>query len=183
MKMSPTGRSRGARHRASRQRRCRHRRPRRGEAGRNRRRRMEADRECRFHPQPELSSGSGSAASEIRLQRFALHLLPYETRRTGIYSCGPVRRPMDIQQTIEDATGAALKAIQAMENAHIGRAAHPRSGDLSYPIFRRKAARSANAARWNVRSAPSTKTNGVTRCSTNRAAAVAAPAWAPARCA
>jgi quinone-modifying oxidoreductase subunit QmoB len=63
---------------------------------------------------------------------------PYETRRTGIYSCGPVRRPMDIQQAIEDATGATLKAIQSMENAHLGRAAHPRSGDLSYPSVRRE---------------------------------------------
>ena len=63
---------------------------------------------------------------------------PYETRRTGIYTCGPVRRPMDSQQAVEDATGAALKAIQAMENAKIGRAAHPRSGDLSYPIFRKE---------------------------------------------
>ncbi len=61
---------------------------------------------------------------------------PYETRRTGIYSCGPVRRPMDTQQAVEDATGAALKAIQALESAKLGRAAHPRSGDLSYPIVR-----------------------------------------------
>ena len=63
---------------------------------------------------------------------------PYETRRTGIYSAGPVRRPMDIQQTIEDATGATLKAIQALENAQLGRAAHPRSGDLSFPSFRKE---------------------------------------------
>jgi quinone-modifying oxidoreductase subunit QmoB len=63
---------------------------------------------------------------------------PYETRRTGIYTTGPVRRPMDMQQAIEDATGAALKAIQAVENAGKGRAAHPRSGDLSFPSFRRE---------------------------------------------
>jgi len=63
---------------------------------------------------------------------------PYETRRTGIYSCGPVRRPMDSLQAKEDATGAALKAIQALENAKLGRAAHPRSGDLSYPSFRKE---------------------------------------------
>ena len=63
---------------------------------------------------------------------------PYETRRTGIYTAGPVRRPMDIAQAVEDATGAALKAIQAVENAALGRAAHPRSGDLSYPTFRRE---------------------------------------------
>jgi quinone-modifying oxidoreductase, subunit QmoB len=61
---------------------------------------------------------------------------PYETRRTGIYSAGPVRRPMDMVQAAEDATGATLKAIQSMENAELGRAAHPRSGDLSFPIVR-----------------------------------------------
>ncbi|MDH3670439.1 MAG: hydrogenase iron-sulfur subunit [Gammaproteobacteria bacterium] len=63
---------------------------------------------------------------------------PYETRRSGIYSCGPVRRPMDIAQATEDATGAALKAIQAVTNASLGRAVHPRSGDLSFPTFRRE---------------------------------------------
>lgn len=63
---------------------------------------------------------------------------PYETRRTGIYAAGPVRRPMDAGQAAEDATGAALKAIQALENAALGRAAHPRSGDLSFPRFRKE---------------------------------------------
>jgi quinone-modifying oxidoreductase subunit QmoB len=63
---------------------------------------------------------------------------PYETRRTGIYTAGPVRRPMDMLQAREDATGAAMKAIQAVENAGIGRAAHPRSGDLSFPVFRKE---------------------------------------------
>lgn len=63
---------------------------------------------------------------------------PYETRRTGIYAAGPVRRPMDLAQAMEDATGATLKAIQAIENASLGRAAHPRSGDLSFPRFRRE---------------------------------------------
>jgi len=63
---------------------------------------------------------------------------PYETRRTGIYAAGPVRRPMDSYQAQEDATGAALKAIQALENAALGRAAHPRSGDLSFPQFRKE---------------------------------------------
>ncbi|MFK5986179.1 MAG: FAD-dependent oxidoreductase [Pseudomonadota bacterium] len=61
---------------------------------------------------------------------------PYETRRTGIYAAGPTRRPMDSSQAQEDATGATMKAIQAIENAGQGRAAHPRSGDLSYPSFR-----------------------------------------------
>jgi quinone-modifying oxidoreductase subunit QmoB len=61
---------------------------------------------------------------------------PYETRRTGIYAAGPVRRPMDMLQAQEDATGAALKAIQAVENAAKGRAAHPRAWDLSFPKAR-----------------------------------------------
>ncbi len=63
---------------------------------------------------------------------------PYETRRTGIYAAGPVRRPMDMKQAMDDAAGAALKAIQAAENAGRGRAAHPRAGDLSYPSFRKE---------------------------------------------
>ena len=63
---------------------------------------------------------------------------PYETRRSGIYAAGPVRRPMDIKQAQDDATGAAMKAIQAAVNAGQGSAAHPRVGDLSYPSFRKE---------------------------------------------
>lgn len=63
---------------------------------------------------------------------------PYETRRTGIYTAGPVRRPMDMLQAQEDAAGATLKAIQAVENAGLGMAAHPRAGDLSFPRFRKE---------------------------------------------
>jgi quinone-modifying oxidoreductase subunit QmoB len=63
---------------------------------------------------------------------------PYETRRTGIYAAGPVRRPMDIKQAQDDATGAALKAIQALEHAGSNNAVHPRVGDLSFPTFRKE---------------------------------------------
>jgi quinone-modifying oxidoreductase subunit QmoB len=63
---------------------------------------------------------------------------PYETRRTGIYTAGPVRRPMDLLQARDDATGAAMKAILEVENAGRGLAAHPRSGDLSFPSFRKE---------------------------------------------
>ncbi len=63
---------------------------------------------------------------------------PYETRRTGIYAAGPVRRPMDMKQAMDDAAGATLKAIQSAENAARGAGAHPRVGDLSYPTFRRE---------------------------------------------
>lgn len=58
---------------------------------------------------------------------------PYETRRTGIYAAGCVRQPMDSALCAEDATGAALKAIQCMELTSRGEAAHPRAGDKSYP--------------------------------------------------
>jgi len=63
---------------------------------------------------------------------------PYETRRTGIYAAGPVRRPMDMKQAMEDAVGATMKAIQSVENAGQSRAVHPRVGDLSYPSFRKE---------------------------------------------
>jgi quinone-modifying oxidoreductase subunit QmoB len=60
---------------------------------------------------------------------------PYETRRTGIYAAGGVRAPMDLATSINDAYGAALKAIQAVESVTRGSALHPRAGDLSYPEF------------------------------------------------
>lgn len=60
---------------------------------------------------------------------------PYETRRTGIYAAGAVRAPMDLVSAIEDATGAALKAIQCVEMTSRGEAVHPRAGDRTYPDF------------------------------------------------
>jgi len=60
---------------------------------------------------------------------------PYETRRTGIYAAGCVRQPMTMDACEEDAMGAALKAIQCLEASARGVSVHPRSGDLSYPIF------------------------------------------------
>jgi len=60
---------------------------------------------------------------------------PYESRRTGIYPAGSVRQPMDGLSAREDATGAALKAIQCIEMTSRGEAVHPRAGDKSYPDF------------------------------------------------
>lgn len=60
---------------------------------------------------------------------------PYETRRTGIYAAGCVRRPMGIASSKEDAAGAAMKAIQCIELTHRGAAVHPRAGDLTFPEF------------------------------------------------
>jgi quinone-modifying oxidoreductase subunit QmoB len=58
---------------------------------------------------------------------------PYETRRTGIYAAGCIRQPMDSLGCIEDATGAALKAIQCVEQTSKGQAVHPRTWDTTYP--------------------------------------------------
>jgi quinone-modifying oxidoreductase subunit QmoB len=60
---------------------------------------------------------------------------PYETRRTGVYACGGVRKAETMDETIDDATGAALKAIQCIESTDRGVAVHPRSGDATYPEF------------------------------------------------
>jgi quinone-modifying oxidoreductase subunit QmoB len=60
---------------------------------------------------------------------------PYETQRTGIYAAGAVRRSMTTEEAIEDATGAALKAIQCIESSNRGVAVHPRSGDMTFPDF------------------------------------------------
>ncbi|MCX8027777.1 MAG: FAD-dependent oxidoreductase [Thermodesulfovibrionales bacterium] len=57
----------------------------------------------------------------------------YETRRTGIYAAGCVRQPMNMSEAVEDATGAALKAIQCAEHVAKGQAVHPRAWDLTYP--------------------------------------------------
>jgi len=60
---------------------------------------------------------------------------PYETQRTGVYAAGCIRRSMTMEETIEDATGAALKAIQCIESSNRGVSVHPRSGDMSFPDF------------------------------------------------
>lgn len=57
---------------------------------------------------------------------------PYETRRTGIYAAGTVRQPMEVNAAKKDATGAALKAIQAIEMTLRGERVHPRSGDPTF---------------------------------------------------
>ena len=60
---------------------------------------------------------------------------PYETQRTGVYAAGAIRRSMTIEESMEDATGAALKAIQCVESANRGVSVHPRSGDMTFPEF------------------------------------------------
>ncbi len=60
---------------------------------------------------------------------------PYETQRTGIYAAGCIRRSLTIEESMEDATGAALKAIQCIESSNRGVSVHPRSGDMTFPDF------------------------------------------------
>jgi quinone-modifying oxidoreductase subunit QmoB len=57
----------------------------------------------------------------------------YETRRTGVYACGPVRQPMNMTDAQEDAAGAAFKAIQCIDHVARGVAVHPRAWDLTFP--------------------------------------------------
>lgn len=58
---------------------------------------------------------------------------PYETRRTAIYAAGTVRQPMTMAMAMEDARGAAMKAIQAVEHVAAGMAVHPRAWDETFP--------------------------------------------------
>jgi quinone-modifying oxidoreductase, subunit QmoB len=60
---------------------------------------------------------------------------PYETQRTGIYAAGAVRRSLTMEESMEDATGAALKTIQCVESVNRGVSVHPRSGDMTFPDF------------------------------------------------
>ena len=60
---------------------------------------------------------------------------PYESRRTGIYAAGCIRRPMGIGSSKEDAAGSVMKAIQCIEMTSNGAAVHPRAGDMTFPEF------------------------------------------------
>jgi quinone-modifying oxidoreductase subunit QmoB len=75
---------------------------------------------------PSLEGGYGFADSNFIC-------FQYETRRTGVYAAGCVRQPMGMQDTADDAAGAALKAIQAVEHVAVGMAVHPRSWDTTFP--------------------------------------------------
>ena len=60
---------------------------------------------------------------------------PYETQRTGIYAAGAIRRSMTMEESMEDATGAALKAIQCIESVNRGVAVHPQIRRYDLPGF------------------------------------------------
>jgi quinone-modifying oxidoreductase subunit QmoB len=60
---------------------------------------------------------------------------PYETRRTGIFTAGTVRSPMDVANCYMDGAGAAMKALQAIHLSRVGQAALPRAMDPTFPDF------------------------------------------------
>ncbi len=112
------------------------------------------DADAEAKPADSADSGNGAAALPggpiLNLQyRQGPHLpilahgfadshficFPYETRRSGIYTCGPVRRAMTIAESRQDAQGAVLKAIQSLRAAGESAGLHPRVGDLSFPEF------------------------------------------------
>ncbi len=82
-----------------------------------------------------LSYRLGKGLPELKYNFSDSHFIcfPYETRRTGIYTAGCLRAPMDIASSKSDASGAILKAIQTIEATKRGESVHPRSGDKSYP--------------------------------------------------
>jgi quinone-modifying oxidoreductase subunit QmoB len=57
----------------------------------------------------------------------------YESRRTGIYTAGSIRQPMNMLASMEDALGASMKAIQCVEATANGYSLHPRPWDQTYP--------------------------------------------------
>ena len=77
----------------------------------------------------------GEGLPELKYEFADSHFIcfPYESRRTGIYTAGAIRAPMDIPSAMEDGSGAMMKAIQMIESARRGDAVHPRAGDQSYP--------------------------------------------------
>jgi quinone-modifying oxidoreductase subunit QmoB len=95
--------------------------------------------ETQFEPVINLAYRQGPAFKDLELfDGYAdsnYICFPYETRRTGIYTAGNVRRTMTNGECIEDAAGAALKAIQSVESVNRGMSVHPRSGDMSFPEF------------------------------------------------
>jgi quinone-modifying oxidoreductase subunit QmoB len=42
---------------------------------------------------------------------------------------------MTVEEAVEDASGAALKAIQCLESVNRGVSVHPRAGDMTFPDF------------------------------------------------
>jgi len=64
---------------------------------------------------------------------------PYETRRTGIYSAGCVRKPMDLAAAALDGSAAALKAMSSASARLAHHVAQMRPDELDQEWSRREA--------------------------------------------
>jgi heterodisulfide reductase subunit A/quinone-modifying oxidoreductase subunit QmoB len=69
------------------------------------------------------SAGTAEMGGRLDLPRnehgfFETHLpcVPWESQRTGIYTCGASRGPMDAAQSIESATGAVVQSLKLLES-------------------------------------------------------------------
>jgi quinone-modifying oxidoreductase, subunit QmoB len=95
--------------------------------------------ETKFDPVVNMAYRQGPSFRDIDLFNGYVDsnfiCFPYETQRTGIYAAGGIRRSMTMEEAIEDASGAALKAIQCIESSNRGVSVHPRSGDMTFPDF------------------------------------------------
>ena len=111
-----------------------------GESDIQRKRAVEITEQLKHHEGTEILNLAYRQGPDLPILQYNFpdsHFVcfPYESRRTGIYPAGCVRQPMDGLGSREDATGAALKAIQCVEMTSRGEAVHPRAGDKSYPNF------------------------------------------------
>lgn len=70
------------------------------------------------------SAGTAEIGERLGLPRnehgfFETHrpCVPWESQRTGVYTCGASRGPMDAAQSIESATGAVVQSLKLLESA------------------------------------------------------------------
>lgn len=111
-----------------------------GEAGAQLEAAKKTEEELRHHEGTEILNleyrqGPDLPALEYGCPDSHFICFPYETRRTGIYAAGCLRAPNDADSVREDASGAAIKAIQCVELTSRGATVHPRWEDLSFPDF------------------------------------------------
>ena len=106
---------------------------------------------------------------------------PYESMRTGIYTAGAVRAPMDAALTEEDAGGAVMKAFSASSWQATARQCIRVRAISPTPASSCNAARNANDVPRNARLARSTKMRRARQSSIHTGAAAVESVWAPVR--
>jgi len=116
---------------------------------------------------PQLKTASTIPTSSVSLTK---HAAPASTQQAGT--------PTDGYATGDRGRNrAALKAIQAVENASLGRAAHPRVGDLSFPVARLEGCTQCKRCTVECPFGAIDEDERRFPYSTKAVAAAAAPAW------